>query len=255
MVLGGILFATSASSSVDTKITFQAQDLPGLIRERSGQVYGETQQVAALRREVDELTRSQGSGNSRLTGFTRDADALAPSVGLQAVEGPALKVTLDDAKMDTADLPEGYTVDDIVVHQQDVQGVVNALWQGGAEAMMIQDQRVVSTSAVRCVGNTLILQGRVYSPPFTITALGDQDSLRRALDASPEVSTYREYVDLLGLGWKVEDLGDQVFPAYDGPVNLASAQSGQGGPDSEATTPSETQAPPGRTEETSEGSD
>ena len=44
--------------------------------------------------------------------------------------------------------------------------MVNALWAGGAEAMQIMDQRVISTSAVRCVGNTLILQGRVYSPPY-----------------------------------------------------------------------------------------
>ena len=71
-----------------------------------------------------------------------------------------------DAKIPADQLPEGVGVDDIVVHQQDVQAVVNALWSGGAEAMMVMDQRLISTSAVRCVGNTLILQGRVYSPPF-----------------------------------------------------------------------------------------
>ena len=65
--------------------------------------------------------------------------------------------------------------------------MVNALWAGGAEAMMLMDQRVISTSAVRCVGNTLILQGRVYSPPYVITAIGDQDGMKQALDQSPEV--------------------------------------------------------------------
>ena len=50
--------------------------------------------------------------------------------------------------------------DDLVVHQGDVQAVVNALWAGGAEAMSIMDVRVISTSAVRCVGNTLLLHGR-----------------------------------------------------------------------------------------------
>lgn len=47
---------------------------------------------------------------------------------------------------------EGFTAEDIVVHQQDVENVVNALWAAGAEAMMLMDQRVISTSAVRCVG-------------------------------------------------------------------------------------------------------
>ena len=69
-------------------------------------------------------------------------------------------MTLDDAPR-RASLPGTAKPDDLVVHQQDVQAVVNALWHGGAEAMHAQDQRVISTSAVRCVGNTLILQGRV----------------------------------------------------------------------------------------------
>ena len=98
-----------------------------------------------------------------------------------------MSVTLADAPR-SADrlLPEGTSPDDVVVHQQDVQGVVNALWAGGAEAMQIMDQRVIATSAVRCVGNTLILQGRVYSPPYTITAIGDPERLSQALDDSSE---------------------------------------------------------------------
>ena len=56
----------------------------------------------------------------------------------------------------------------LVVHQSDLQAVVNALWAGGAEAMTIAGQRVIATSAVRCVGNTLLLNGEVYSPPFRV---------------------------------------------------------------------------------------
>src|SRR4029079_18747424 len=119
----------------------------------------------------------------------------------EAVHGPGLKVELDDAHLQS--IPQGFTGDDLVVHQQDVQGVVNALWAGGAEAMMLQDQRVIRTSAVRCVGNTLILQGRVYSPPYTITAIGDVSRMRRSLDDSPEVAYYLQYVAALNLGWDV----------------------------------------------------
>ena len=64
----------------------------------------------------------------------------------------------------TATIRPTVAPDDLVVHQQDVQSVVNALWAGGAEAMMIMDQRVVNTSAVRCIGNTLLLQGRRTRP-------------------------------------------------------------------------------------------
>ena len=58
-------------------------------------------------------------------------------------------------------------INDYVVHQQDVEAVVNALWAGGAESMMIMDQRVLFNSAVRCSGNVLLCRAK-YSPPFTI---------------------------------------------------------------------------------------
>ena len=109
-----------------------------------------------------------------------------------------MQVTLTDASNVPDVLPDGISVDDYVVHQQDVQAVVNALWEGGAEAMMLMDQRVISTSAVRCVGNTLILQGRVYSPPYVITAIGNQSDLRASLDRSPSVAIYKQWVDAVG---------------------------------------------------------
>src|SRR5436189_127421 len=74
--------------------------------------------------------------------------------GLAAMRGPGLKVTLDDSKLDK---PPAGNVNDLVIHSQDVQAVVNALWQAGAEAVAINGQRLVGTSAVLCVGNTLLL--------------------------------------------------------------------------------------------------
>jgi uncharacterized protein YlxW (UPF0749 family) len=102
--------------------------------------------------------------------------------------------------------------------------VVNALWAGGAEAMMLMDQRVISTSAVRCVGNTLILQGRVYSPPYVIQAIGDPARLRDALDKSPQMKIYREYVDAVGLGYDVKSKDKLTFPAYAGSLSLLNAK-------------------------------
>jgi uncharacterized protein YlxW (UPF0749 family) len=98
--------------------------------------------------------------------------------------------------------------------------VVNALWLGGAEAMMLMDQRVISTSAVRCVGNTLLLQGRVYSPPYRITAIGDLEGMRQALDDSAAVQIYQEFVKVFQLGYDVKDLGPSTFPAFTGSLDL-----------------------------------
>ena len=89
--------------------------------------------------------------------------------------------------------------------------MVNALWAGGAESMMIQDQRVLFSSAVICSGNVLLLQGKQYSPPYTVSAIGPVDKMLAALDESEAVRTYREYVGAFGLGWKVETKDDLQF--------------------------------------------
>jgi uncharacterized protein YlxW (UPF0749 family) len=99
------------------------------------------------------------------------------------------------------------------VHQQDVQAVIDALWAGGAEAMMLQDQRVTATTAFRCVGNVLSLGGRLYSPPFKVTAIGDDRAMRAALDRSPEIAIYQQYVKAVNLGWSVSSKDDIQMPA------------------------------------------
>ena len=110
---------------------------------------------------------------------------LAGAVGYSsAAATTAARSALTDAPPDATPLVPGVpdpSPNDLVIHQQDLQAVVNALWVGGAEGIQVMDQRLVSTSAVRCVGNTLVLQGRLYSPPYTVTAVGDPEALHAAL--------------------------------------------------------------------------
>jgi uncharacterized protein YlxW (UPF0749 family) len=80
------------------------------------------------------------------------------------------------------------------------------------------DQRVISTTAIRCVGNTLLLQGRVYSPPFVITAIGNTSDLQQSLNEEPGVLLYREYVERLNLGWDVSILNQTTIPAWEGSI-------------------------------------
>ena len=83
---------------------------------------------------------------------------------------------------------------------------------------MLQDQRVISSSAVRCVGNTLILQGRVYSPPYVITAIGDTGAMRDALEKDPQVENLRQWSVAAGLGYDSALVGEQTFPAFVGSI-------------------------------------
>ena len=221
----GVLFVTSAGAANGGQLRGGRGDLGDLIRAEQQQADTLTDRVERLRADVDRATESAGAADRRVAAAQRRARGLELAAGTAAVSGPSMSVTLDDAPR-SADrvLPEGATPDDVVVHQQDIQGVVNALWAGGAEAMQIMDQRVISTSAVRCVGNTLILQGRVYSPPYTVTAIGDPERLAQALEDSPAVQVFRYYVDTFGLGYETHAATSTELPAYDGSLDLLHAR-------------------------------
>jgi uncharacterized protein YlxW (UPF0749 family) len=170
---------------------------------------------------VADASRLAASGSSTVAAETAKGDAVAPAAGLEAVRGPGLVVTLDDAPQTSAgQAPVSDNPDDLVVHQQDVQSVLNALWAGGAEAVTLMGERVISTSAVRCVGNTLLIQGRLVGPPFVVRAIGDATRLRRALDAEPGVALFRQYVDAFGLTYDVAGSHTLRMPAYQGTLDL-----------------------------------
>ena len=220
----GLLFATSSTTARGTDLRSESADLPDLIQEGTQNNQDSAARAESLRMDIDRLTRDAAPGNDQLEQYDSAATEVADDAGLTAVTGEAITVTLDDAHLDSDEIPRGFTVNDVVVHQQDVQGVVNALWRGGADAMQIMDQRVISTSAVRCVGNTLILQGRVYSPPFTITAIGDPEQMQAALDEDPAVDVYRQYVDAVGLGYDVSLDGQTELPPFAGRTGLDHAR-------------------------------
>jgi uncharacterized protein YlxW (UPF0749 family) len=165
------------------------------------------------------------SSNTALAAMLRRSDELAGDAGLDPVHGPGLIVTLNDAQRDAnGRFPRDASPDDLVVHQQDIQAVLDALWSAGAEAIQMQDQRIIATSAPRCVGNTLLLNGRTYSPPYTITAIGDAAAMQAALAAAPLVILYKQYVVRFGLGYTEQATADVRVAGYTDPVRMHSAQ-------------------------------
>ena len=69
--------------------------------------------------------------------------------------------------------------------------MVNAMWDAGAEAITIQGQRVISTTGIKCAGNSVELHGIPYPQPYVIRAVGDPTTLQERLDSDPYVLGYR----------------------------------------------------------------
>ena len=213
--LAGFLFVASGITADGTNLrTGGLEDLRSLILDRANKVGVLQSEVDTLATEVNDLSITKVD-----PALSSQISKLEQATGLTPVAGSALRIALDDAPRKPGDpLPSGTAPDDLVVHQQDVQSVVNAMWRGGATAVQVMDQRIISTSAIRCVGNTLLLQGRVYSPPFVVTAIGNTAELQQALNDEPGVALYREYVERFDLGWDVSILNQTTIPAWQGSI-------------------------------------
>jgi uncharacterized protein YlxW (UPF0749 family) len=223
----GLLFTTSATTAGGTALRDDRRpQLAQLISDKRVRLDAREQSAAKLRAEVDQDSARLAEVSSPVAAARERADGLRAAAGFTALRGSGVTVSLNDSSRRSneflaANAPDN---DDLVVHQGDVQAVVNALWNGGAEAMSIMDVRVISTSAVRCVGNTLLLHGQVFSPPFKITAIGEPTALHRALESAEGVQQFRDAVADFGLGYTETVERNVTVRAYDGSSDLRSAR-------------------------------
>lgn len=209
--LAGLLFTTSAINAKGHDLRpDRASDLAQLAGEQEHRNAQQRQTLAELQAQIDQLTAQAGEDPA----IKAQLQELNQASQLTAVRGPAVRVTLTDAPLDFN--PPGVSPDLLVVHQQDIQTMVNALWAAGAEAMTIQGQRITVTSAIKCVGNTVVLHGVPYAPPYEIVAIGNQEALEAGLASDPAVQIYRQYAQAYQLGYSQARVADVLAPAYDG---------------------------------------
>ncbi|MET8305572.1 MULTISPECIES: DUF881 domain-containing protein [unclassified Micromonospora] len=219
----GLLFTTTATTAGGTALREDRRpQLNQLIEDRREQVAASERRAATLRGEVEQRTDALADSDGPIKAQQERGVGSLQAAGFTALTGTGVTVELDDAPRRSDKTPSDASNDDLVVHQGDVQAVVNALWAGGAEAMSIMNVRVLATSAVRCVGNTLLLHGRVYSPPFKIVAIGDPAALQQALASSEGVRLFKDAVDDYQLGYK-EFASTVTVPAFEDSTALRSA--------------------------------
>jgi uncharacterized protein YlxW (UPF0749 family) len=220
-LLSGTLFVVSAHSSEGTDLRpGRYTDLASFVRVDAAQYDALKQRVADLNAQISLL--NSASDNKQVRRVNRKAARMKKLAGLEPVVGQGVTVTLSDAPQTTsADTPDNLNL--LLVHQQDIQAVVNALWKGGADAVTIQGQRVVSTTGIRCIGNSVQLQGVPYSQPYVISGVGDPATLSSAIARDPYLQVYREDAadPNINVGWDVRVESHLVAPAYDGLLGLS----------------------------------
>jgi uncharacterized protein YlxW (UPF0749 family) len=219
-VVAGYLFVSSAVTSRGSDLRPAGGDIATLLQDRAREVELKRGSASSLEDEIAGLTAAVGT--PELDQLVAAGDVAAGDAGVLELQGAGLRITLTDAPRSADDA--ALDPNQLVVHQQDIQGFVNAMWAGGARAVTLQGQRLVSTSGIKCVGSTVVIDGVPYSPPYVIEAIGTTSRLQNALDESSQVEVYREYVRRYGLGLQTEVDSTITAPAYTGQVDLRHAE-------------------------------
>ncbi|GAA1512863.1 DUF881 domain-containing protein [Nocardioides humi] len=235
VLLSGALLAVSATNSEGSDLRpGRYADLASLVEGEAADYRKVEDRYQDLSDQVDRLTAAVGDKGVKQA--RREIASLRDPAGMTPRTGEGLRITLSDAPEDQLeeavernkhlDPEERLNLNRFVVHQQDIQAVVNALWVGGASAVTIAGQRVISTTGIRCKGPVVQLQGRPFPQPYVIEAVGDPSELYASVAGDPIVSGYRKDADnpLIRIGWDL-DFEDRVeAPAYDGVVDLQYAR-------------------------------
>jgi len=130
------------------------------------------------------------------------------NAGLTNVRGSGLKIIMEDS---LADFGSGTDLNNYLVHDEDILKVVNELRSAGAEAISVNEQRIISTSEIRCAGPTIFINGDRIGAPFVIKAIGDPTLLEGAMTMrGGNVDILKEW----GIRFTITKEADIVIPKY-----------------------------------------
>lgn len=192
-------------------------ELVGLIDSRRQQVDDLDAAVEVLRGEVAEARARVSRADSRDRRAAEQTQELAEQAGTVPLVGPGVQVTLSASDRPPLSPQEAGAYQ---IHDSDLQLIVNALWAAGAEAVAINDSRLVATSPIRAAGGTIIVNFRPLSPPFVVRAIGAD---RARFDQSEIARRFKRWTTLFGLGFEVRERGALTVPGYTGRVGISAA--------------------------------
>lgn len=175
--------------------------------------YTESQNV------VEEYKNNSSTNSTLINSMKDEIDMLSALSGNTDLKGEGIIITMTDAAQNS----ENSTIDtDSLVHDSDVLSVVNELKVAGAEAISVNDQRIISISGIRCVGPSIQVNYQKISTPIVIKAIGNAQWLESAMNIKNGV------VDTLkgstGIGISVVRSNNVEIPKFDGTLNFKYAE-------------------------------
>jgi uncharacterized protein YlxW (UPF0749 family) len=182
-------------------------------------------QIGELRSALAARLNEQVSNTVLLRDINVQLEREKNAAGLVAVQGPGVVVTLNDSSHGV--VAPGADANQYLVHEYDLRDVVNLLWAAGAEAIAVNDERLVATSSIYCAGSTVIVNATRLSPPYVVRAIGPAAAMDEYLHNPAFLPELRKRVKLYGLEFKVASAEKISLGAYEGSIAVKYAKPGE----------------------------
>ena len=204
---------TVENSNMQVSQNYEENNLRAEVLKFKEKYDNKLKEVEKAEETLEKERESATKNNSELENAELQIKKANKILGLSEVKGPGVIVTLKDSKTNSANV---LNINDLLVHDLDVLSVINELKNAGAEAISINDQRIISTTAISCEGNVININGEKVGVPFTIKAIG----LPESLDALSRPGGYLEISKRYGIEAELKKSNDITIPKYTGKIEF-----------------------------------
>ncbi len=178
------------------------------LREKYNNTYKELEKAELELEQVRIQAVSNNEGDLKKEEEIKQINKL---LGYTEVSGPGFIIYLDDNRNVSSE--NVLDISTYLVHAPDLLEIVNELFNAGADAISINDQRIVSTTEIMCDGNIIRINGELIGVPITIKAIGFPERLYGALNRP------KGYLDIMreeGVLVGTEKVENITIPKYEG---------------------------------------
>lgn len=177
-------------------------------------------EVADYKERFEKVAKDQAKGLSSAEGLEDTLKEAKLQAGTVAAQGPGIIVTLHDSpKLNPAETRQD-VIENYIVHDSDIRAITNELFASGAEAISVNDQRLIANSSIRCAGPVVLVNSVQIGPPYVIKAIGKADSLESPLKIQGGVADALFLLDMV----EIKKETNVIVPAYKGSTRFSVAK-------------------------------
>ena len=206
----GIFIQVKTVSQSGTKIakTMNEKELRNSVLEMKEKYEKQYKILEGKEKELNSLISSVSVNDSTSSELSERLDEINAQIGLTALQGEGIIIRLEDGE-ETSETP----IKETVIHDNDLKAIVNDLCIAGAEAISINGQRVVNTTAITCIGNVIKINDEKIGNPFEICAIGSKARLDGGVSMNGRTISGMKKA---GIKVDIKRSDTVVVPRYDG---------------------------------------